>query len=56
MRYQLSRQRSSIDDFSDGSGQEMEVVLIRRGKQLRKKVVLGSLNGRFYGRQGGRGG
>ena len=33
-------------------GQEVEVVLIRRGKQLRKKVVLGSLNGRFYGRQG----
>lgn len=33
-------------------GREVEVVLIRRGKLLRKKVVLGSLNGRFYGHKG----
>ncbi|RPG85074.1 MAG: PDZ domain-containing protein [Coraliomargarita sp. TMED73] len=33
-------------------GREVEVSLIRRGKKLQKKVVLGSLNGKFYGRRG----
>jgi serine protease Do/serine protease DegQ len=33
-------------------GREVEVMLIRRGKQLLKNVVLGSLNGRVYGLEG----
>lgn len=33
-------------------GRKVEVVLLRRGKELLKKVVLGSLNGQFYGQHG----